>query len=91
MRTPAYSVLENLIEDTGASVGLIYGYSSDLSRMRLVSSIGSEYHFPPWDAVTDCWQKRLEAHEQNAPYELFVSQLAEGPCRQRYLDIGCDS
>ncbi|MGL5062850.1 MAG: hypothetical protein ACRC62_22980 [Microcoleus sp.] len=90
MRTPAYSILENLIEDTGAAVGLIYGYSSDRSRIRLVSSIGADYKFPDWDTVGDCWLKRLEAHEQNAPYEIFVSQLADGPCRQRYLDIGCD-
>lgn len=91
MRTPAYSILETLLEQSGAAVGLIYGYSSDRSRMRLVDRIGVEFAFPPYDVITDCWAKRLAAHEQNSPYDLYVQDLEEGgPCRQRYLDIGCD-
>jgi hypothetical protein len=52
MKTPAESILSHLIEVTGAAVGLIYGYSSDRTRLRLVASIGANYALPPWDEVT---------------------------------------
>ena len=91
MKSPAESILHNLIEGTGAAVGLIYGYSSDRTRMRLVASICTNYALPPWDEVTDCWADRLVAHERGESHELIIANLKPGgACRQRYLDMGCD-
>jgi hypothetical protein len=91
VKSPAESILHNLIEGTGAAVGLIYGYSSDRTRMRLVASICTNYALPPWDEVTDCWADRLVALVRGESHELIIANLkAGGACRQRYLDMGCD-
>jgi uncharacterized membrane protein len=91
MKTPAESILANLLEVTGAAVGLIYGYSSDRTRLRLVASIGTNYALPAWDEVTDCWADRLASHDRGESYEVIIGNLKVGGiCRQRYLDMGCD-